>query len=530
MKIIKMLLYWFVLYNIKIYIVYKLFEYLYSIPIAKISKNLFYGLIFRIPYYQKKLERLALEKDKFIENTEKSTFHDIDKIYHELPENGIDNDEILSRWNKNNNWSSGKISGTVYNIDPELDKLILDVIKVSLKSNPLHSDLFPNERQARAEIINFSKKLFHGDENTVGVVTSGGTESLLMTCLSARNRAFDLYNITTPEIIIPESAHAAFDKAGDYFGIKIVRIPLDSNFMVILSEVKLAINNNTIMIIGSYPNFPQGIIDPIDKLSQLVLEYNGRIALHVDACLGGFMIPFMEKAGHSIPFFDFTLPGVTSLSADTHKFGNGPKGASVLLYKNSNLRKYQYWSSVGWMGGIIATPGISGSHSGSIIGATWAVMMKLGMKGFIQYTKNIMELTRKIIKRMKTINELEILGNPQMSVLAFTFKNDNGLNIYDLQDEMKKRKWFLNELQNPAALHICITSTHTQIDNFEEQFITDLEESIRELKCRPNTGKNGSTATLYGEMQKIPKEFATQFVELFFDIIHQHAPKIYKQD
>lgn len=514
-----------IFYCILSYLFYSLFEYIHSIPLAKISKEYFYKVIFMIPYYKKKIGKLETEKIKFTIRIEKSMFSHIDNIYHNLPENGTSDDLLYSRWQNNNKWLSGKFSGAIYNIDSELDNVIFNVMKLSLKSNTVHSDMFPIERQVCAEIINITRQLFHGNENVVGVITSGGTESILMACLAARNRAYDLYNITNPEIIVPMSAHAAFDKAGSYFQIKIVRVPLDNNFMVDLSEVKLAINKNTVMVVGSYPNFPQGIIDPIDKLAQLIQQYNDRIGLHVDGCLGGFLIPFMKDAGYNVPIFDFSLIGVTSLSADTDKFGNGPKGVSVLLHRDRGWRKYQYSFSIDWMGGIYGTPSILGSHSGAVISATWAVMMKLGRNGYIEYTRNIMDLTKDIIEKIKKIDGLEILGDPLLSVIAFTFKKENLLNIYDLQDEMKERGWFLNELQNPSGLHICITSAHTQIENFESLFITDLEESISELKSRPNTNKLRSTATLYGGIQMIPKDFSTQFIELYFDVNHQHSPK-----
>lgn len=506
------MIFWFIIYIILFCIFYSLFEYIYSIPLMKILKGYFDKIILMFPYYQNKLEQLEIEKIKFIKETERSIFK-INNIYHDLPENGICNDELYSRWI--NNRQTSKISDLMCDIDSELDDVISNVIKFSFKSNPFNSDMCLIERQNGAEIINITRQLFHGDKNVVGVITSGEIESILMACLAARNRAYDIYNIINPEIIVPLSAHYAFDKAGAYLNIKIVKVQLDNNFFVDLSAIKLAINKNTIMIVGSYPNFPFGIIDPIDKLSKLVGEYNGRIGLHVDVSSGSFLIPFIDEK-YNIPLFDFSLTGVTSLSTNMNKYGNGPKGISVLLYKNSDWRKYQY-SLTNCIDGIYRTSYISDSHSREMINTTWTLMMKLGKKGYIEYTKNIINLSRNIIKEIQKINELEILGDPLLNIIAFTFKKDVPLNVYDLQNEMKKRGWFLNGLQNPSALNIYIISLYTQIENFESLFITDLQESIAQLLSNSNINKL--------EPQNISKIFTNQFSELYFDINYQYCPK-----
>lgn len=474
----------------------------YSKPWIKICKDIFYNLIFRIPYFRKYQEEFYQEKNKFAKSTEKLMFEYIEKIYDSLPDNGLDEREIYSRWDNNNN-----------NINLS-DDIITNIFKLCSRSNK-----FQIERQNKAEIINIYRQSFHGNDEVTGVITDIN-ESLLMVCLAARNRAYDLYNITDPEIIVPESAHMDFDKAGSYFNIKIIRVKLDYNYKVNIPEIKLAINKNTILIVGSMPSFSHGIIDPIDKLSELVEEYKGRIGLHIDACSYGHLLPFINN--NNFNNFNMNLSNITSLSVDTYKIYN-LRGISVLLYRNSDWRKYQYSINSEWIGGISGTSNMLGNYNDISINMVWAAIMNLGKKGHTSYTKRIIKLTKNIIAKIKEIDELEILGDPQLNVIAFTFKKDIQLNIYDLQDQMKQRKWFLNELQYPDALHICITDIHTQIEDFVPIFINDLKESISDLKL--NTNITGSTVKLYEKIRKIPNRFVKQLIELYFDINYQYKPK-----
>lgn len=278
---------------------------------------------------------------------------------------------------------------------------------------------------------------------------------------------------------------------------------------------------------GSAPNFPHGIIDDIVALSKLALRK--KIWLHVDCCLGSFLVPYLEKAGFESQLFDFRLKGVTSISCDTHKYGFAPKGNSTVLYRDTELRKYQYFISPDWSGGVYASPGIAGSRPGALIAGCWASLMATGEAGYIEACGKIVGTAKKIAQAMRDTpalsGELEIIGNPIVSVVAFTARN---LNIYDIEDGMGKRGWHLNALQNPPAVHVAVTLPITKV---WEKLISDLEavvENEREKeRARLVEGKGakgkalGDTAILYGVAGSLPNkgvvvDLATGFLDILY--------------
>jgi len=349
-----------------------------------------------------------------------------------------------------------------------------------------------------------------------GTTTSGGTESVLMACKAYRNWARDTKGITEPEMVIPSSAHAAFEKAGDYFGIKVNTIPVDpTSRKVNISGVKRAINKNTIMLVGSAPNFPDGMIDDIPSLSALAKKHG--LPLHVDCCLGSFLMPFLEKAGFPSEPFDFRVDGVTSISCDTHKYGFAPKGSSVILYRNKAWRKFQYFVQADWAGGVYASPSIAGSRPGSLMAGTWATMMLMGESGYLASCKAIITAARQIESGIRdTIPELYILGKPLVSVVAF---GSDVLNVYEVCDAMSKRGWHLNALQDPPAVHIACTipTTHAVDD-----LLNDLKAVIKEVKGRPSAG--GTNVALYGLGSSsavgpgLVSEMAVRFLDILYSV------------
>ena len=307
--------------------------------------------------------------------------------YSKLPESGIDRNEILNELKKitsleEKRWKEGLVSGAVYHGDSEHIKFLNEVYALQSQSNPLHSDLFPSASKFESEIVSMTAQMLSADktnDEVCGVVTSGGTESILLAMKTYRDRAKEVNGIRRPNIVIPVTAHAAFDKAGEYFKIKVKRVPVDKNFQADINAVRKAANGNTICIVGSAPNFPQGTIDPIGEMSEIARERG--ICFHVDACLGGFVLPWAEKLGYPVPEFDFRLPGVTSISADTHKFGYAAKGTSVILYRTPELRRYQYYTISDWPGGLYFSPTFAGSRPGALSATCWATMLSLGEDG-----------------------------------------------------------------------------------------------------------------------------------------------------
>lgn len=328
--------------------------------------------------------------------------------------------------------------------------------------------------------------------------------------------------------ILPETAHTAFHKAGEYFNIKIhlVACPAPS-YQVDVRAVSRLINPNTILLVGSAPNYPHGIMDDIVALSKLALRK--KLWLHVDCCLGSFLVPFLEKSGFETQLFDFRLKGVTSISCDTHKYGFAPKGNSTVLYRDAELRRFQYFVSPDWSGGVYASPGIAGSRPGALIAGCWASLMTIGEAGYIEACGKIVGTAKKIAGCMRDTpalsSELEIIGNPLVSVVAFTARN---LNIYDIADSMSSKGWHLNALQNPPAIHIAVTLPVVKV---WEKLMADLEavaederekERVRLVEGKGPKGKAmGDSAALYGVAGSLPNksivvDLATGFLDLLY--------------
>jgi len=449
--------------------------------------------------------------------------------YLRLPKEGVSRTEllrVLEDWKRleEARWKKGQVSGGIYHGGEELLSFLVKVYGMFALSNPLHADVFSFVRKMEAEVVSMCVGLFNGKNECCGAMTSGGTESILMAMLAYRNRAL-AQGIEEPELVVPVTAHAAFDKAASYFRFKIVHVPVDPDtFRVDTKAVRRAINRNTMAIVGSAPHFPQGIIDPIQELSEIALEH--KVGLHVDCCLGGFLLPFIAKLGYHVPPFDFRLPGVTSISADTHKYGYAPKGSSVVLFSSHELRHYMYFVAPDWPGGIYATPTMSGSRAGGLVAATWAAMVTIGEKGYLECADAIMKAAKKIEAGVASIRGLRVLGKPDMSVIAFTTdpstEEGKRLNIYQIADAMSHREWNLNTLQRPASIHICCTYMHR--GEVADRFVADLRAAVQEVLADPTRYKSGSAA-IYGMAEALPDSSLTvEMAKGYLDVTLMAAP------
>ncbi|KAL8983238.1 MAG: hypothetical protein Q9177_005033, partial [Variospora cf. flavescens] len=404
--------------------------------------------------------------------------------YLTLPKEGWTEEQVRAELGRlgemeHTRWEDGRVSGAVYHGGNELVKVQSEAFERFMVANPIHPDVFPGVRKMEAEIVAMVLALFNAPPEAAGVATSGGTESILMACLSARQKAYTERGVTEPEMIIPETAHAAFHKAGAYFKIKVhlVSCPPPAH-AVSIKAVSRLINSNTILLVGSAPNFPHGIIDDIAALSRLALRR--RLPLHVDCCLGSFLMPFLSRAGFPTQPFDFTLKGVTSISCDTHKYGFAPKGNSTLLYRTAALRTYQYFVSPDWSGGVYGSIGIAGSRPGALIASCWASMMSVGEKGYMDACHSIVGTAKKLeaaIREHPALkDDLRVMGKPLVSVVAF---DSPTLNIYDVADSMSEKGWHLNALQNPPGMHVAVTMPIVKAVN---QLIEDLAAVVEDEK------------------------------------------------
>ncbi|CAL1578378.1 unnamed protein product [Knipowitschia caucasica] len=437
----------------------------------------------------------------------------------QLPSKGLSQNQVLDKIKEYQTlnevqWEKGCVSGTVYWGDETLTKLLVKVYGDFAWSNPLHPDIFPGVRKMEAEVVRMSCSLFHGGPHSCGTVTSGGTESILMACKAYREMAYER-GVKYPEILAPVSVHAAFDKAAHYFGMKLVHIPLNKKTMQVdVKAMRRAIGKNTAMLVCSAPQFPHGIMDPVEEVGKLAQRYN--LPLHVDACLGGFLIVFMEKAGFTLAPFDFRVKGVTSISADTHKYGYAPKGSSVILYSDKKYRQHQYFVAPDWQGGIYASPSIAGSRPGGIIAACWATMMHMGEAGYVDATKKIITTARKITEQIRKIKPVFVFGNPEVSVVAI---GSDVFDIFRLSNALTSKGWNLNTLQYPSSIHICCTVLHTQ-PGVADRFVKDVKDAVDVIMQNPNEKTTGMGA-IYGMAQSIPdRSMVTEISRGFLDCLY----------
>ncbi|CAL8257022.1 unnamed protein product [Lota lota] len=443
----------------------------------------------------------------------------------QLPSTGLSQVQVLDKIREYQTlnevqWEKGWVSGAVYWGDETLTKLLVKVYGDFAWSNPLHPDIFPGVRKMEAEVVRMTCSLFHGGPESCGTVTSGGTESILMACKAYRDMAYER-GIKHPEIVAPKSVHAAFDKAAHYFGMKLVHVPLDKDTMKVdLKAMKRAINRNTAMLVCSTPQFPHGIVDPVEEVAKLAVRY--KLPLHVDACLGGFLIGFMAKAGYPLAPFDFRVKGVTSMSADTHKYGYAPKGSSVILYSEKKYRHFQYFVAPNWQGGIYASPSIAGSRPGGIIAACWATMMHMGEDGYVDATRKIISTARTIKTQVRKIKGLFVFGDPEVSVVAI---GSNDFDIFRLSNALTTKGWNLNTLQYPSSIHICCTVLHTQT-GVADKFVNDVREQVAIIMKNPKEKTTGMGA-IYGMAQSIPdRSMVTEISCGFLDCLY--STEVYK--
>lgn len=443
---------------------------------------------------------------------------------------------------KRTRWEEGKVSGAVYHGEQALLDTQFDAMKLFSVANPIHADVFPAVRKMEAEVVAMVLAMFNAPDTGAGVTTSGGTESILMACLSARQKGYAERRITEPEMIVPHTAHAAFHKAANYFKIKIhvVNCPAP-DYVVDISAVRRLINPNTILLVGSAPNYPHGMVDNIPALSRLATTY--KIPLHVDCCLGSFLMPCLAKAGFPSPYadeggFDFRQPGVTSISVDTHKYGFAPKGNSCVLYRNRRLREYQYFISPDWSGGVYGSPSIAGSRPGALIAGCWASMMSVGEKGYIDATHKIVGTKITIENAIKEHpvlkSTLGVLGKPMVSVVAFE-STDSAVSIYDIADAMSKKGWHLNSIQDPPGVHVAVTLPMTRsgavdslIDDLiavvkeEKESATSQESLVGGAPAKVEKKAKGNSAQLYGVAGSLPdKSIVEQMVIAYLDTLYK---------
>jgi len=409
-----------------------------------------------------------------------------------MPRKGMSKEATLARMQsmRENDvrFREGKVFSLVYSAGEEAVDLLKQAYTMFLSENGLNPAAFPSLRRFETDVVAMAASLLGGDSGVVGNMTTGGTESIAMAVLTARQWArAKKPEIRAPEMVLPITAHPAFEKAGHYFDVKSVHIPLGQDLRASVPAAEAAINENTILVVGSAPAYPHGVVDPIADLARAAQRRG--VLMHVDACVGGFMLPFVRRLGYRVPDFDFSVPGVTSISADLHKYAYAAKGASLILYKNAELRRHQLFAYTDWPGGIYASPTMGGTRPGGAIAAAWAIFHHLGEEGYLTIAREVMDTTETLRRGISAIPGLRVLGDPVMSVLAIAADD---IDIYEVGDEMGIRGWHLDRQQLPPSLHLTINRAHV---GKAVAFLDDLARAAN-LARAPSAHRLGNAVAL----------------------------------
>ena len=427
-----------------------------------------------------------------------------------LPTTGKPRDELLADMRglqvDDANWRAGRMWSLVYFAGDDVADVLKDAYTTFIYGNGLSPMAFPSLRKLEAEVIAITADLLGGSE-AVGNMTTGGTESIIMAVKTARDSArADRSDLGQPEMVLPVTAHPAFEKAGHYLGVRPVHIPVTEDFRADVGAARAAVTDNTVLIVGSAPCYPYGVVDPMPELAALAQERG--IGCHADACVGGFFLPFMRRLGYEAPPFDFSVPGVTSISADLHKYGYSTRGTSTIMYRDKEIRRHQFFTYADWPGGLYGSPTMPGSRAGGAIAAAWAVLHYLGEEGYLRLARTVMDTARALMDGINTIPGLRVLGEPDMSIFSFT---SDSVDIYAVADAMDARGWHLDRQQMPPKVHLVVTPAHQEVVG---EFLADLEAATQSVAT---TGPApGGTAAMYGMLGTLPDRGAVQKVILDF--------------
>jgi sphinganine-1-phosphate aldolase len=429
-------------------------------------------------------------------------YNKVFKVYSLLPEKGRDEAEVLSELaymaeEENKKWEDGQCSGTMYHGGMEHYAFLNNVFSMFSYINLLQRDLCPSGTKFEAEVLSMVGKMLHGEEvgkvksgeEVAGAITSGGTDSIFNAMYAYREWGRETKGITHPEVVAPSTIHPAHLKAAHYLGMKIVHVPVNDSFEADVEAMRAQINANTVALAGTAGTYPHGVVDPISKLSDLALEHG--LGLHVDGCLGGFILPWIEKLGYDVPVFDFRLPGVSSISCDSHKYGYTLKGTSTINFRSKELRHFIYFAQEDWPGGAYCSPTTQGSRSAGLSAAMWAAMVTMGEDGYLRAARAIMDTSDRIREGIAKIPELRIMGKSTF-LIAIT---SDVVDPYFVNDYLAVKGWRMNGCQNPPGFHFCITLPQTQA-GVAERFVKDLEDGVKFAQDPPY--EMAKTGLLYG--------------------------------
>lgn len=415
-----------------------------------------------------------------------------------IPEKGVSREEIAKRCkairDADADAAKGKLFSLVYPTRPDILDVAKEAYTAFFSENALNPMAFPSLRRMETEVVAMTASMLNAPAGAVGTMTSGGSESLMLAMKTARDWARATRpDVKEPEVLLPETAHPALFKAAHMLDVRPVPVPMTPSFAADVDAAKRLLSDRTILVVGSAPQYAHGVVDPISDLAKLASDRG--ILCHVDACFGGFMLPWVERLGYKVPPWDFRVPGVTSISADVHKYGYAAKGASVVLYRTRALRRHQFFVHSEWPGGLFGSPGVLGTRPGGAIAAAWAVMNYLGEEGYLELARRAMSATDKITRGVRAIEGLTVLGEPVMSSIAIA----GNVDVYVVGDHMRERGWFFDRGQKPASLHLTVSPAH---DEITEEFLKDLADCVARAKATKEQPQG--TAAMYGMLGSLP--------------------------
>lgn len=403
-------------------------------------------------------------------------------------------------------WREGRTWAYVYDPGPEAEAVIKEAFASYLTENALDPTAFPSALELERQVVAMAASHLNGGPEVVGNFTSGGTESILLAVKAARDwRRAHRPVAGTPQMVLPETAHAAFQKAGHYLGVEPVVVPVDPvSFRADVDAIRDAITPNTILLVGSAISYAHGVVDPIRELGELALERE--LLLHVDGCMGGFLLPYFARLGAPVPEFDFRVPGVTSISMDLHKYAFAAKGASTILYRDKRLRKYQMYACSNWTGYTVINPTVQSTKSAGPVAAAWAALHFIGDDGYLEIARMVKEATERIVAGIEAIPELRVLGRPDMNLLAFT---SDSVNVFHIADEMVERRWYVQPQlafgSSPENLHL---SVNPRSVGFVDELLADLADCVEKARELPSGQLAPRIREAFGELE--PEELTEE--------------------
>lgn len=396
--------------------------------------------------------------------------------------------ELLERKRGDADWRAGRTGAYVFWANDDVLEVAKRASELYFSENGLAPKAFPSLARMEAEVLGYAADLLQGD-HAVGSMTSGGTESIMVAVKTARDAVVAERGVTEPEMVLPYSAHPAFNKAAHYLGIRAIRTPLTPDFGADVEALTAAMGERTVLVVGSAPQYPHGVVDPIPAMAQAASERG--VPFHVDACVGGFCLPFLRRHGVEVPPFDFAVPGVTSMSADLHKFGFTAKGASVVLYRDADLHRHQGFSFTDWPIGQYASPTVTGTRPAGPIAAAWAVMNTFGVEGYVELHARILRIRDELFAGIEAIEGLEVWGAPIMGCFGYGSRE---LDMAAIAEGMGERQWFVNRQADPPGIHLFVTPAHgPAID----RYVSDLATVAAEVRSGARKAQ-GTSEVRYG--------------------------------